>query len=260
MSLLGSKYFFTLIILFAVAIAVYGSSINFHFLSKLHGQIEITTDKVLEFPIFNETQTEQPLAAPKILYSALNNDTIVGEVLNNFSYPIELVRVTATVYDKNGIITATGDKYVNDYLLKPGMRSGFDIYLDEPLSGSSKYVLTMSFEKSEDDKPASLLLSIGKNYKDANSFRVVGEVINRGQNAANSVKVSGIFYDSEHDVIDADYVYTNPDIINPNKKAPFEFSFYINNPERIKSMALNVQSDEYSLMANSGQNETKSQR
>jgi len=257
MSGLGSKHFFTLIIFCTVAAVIYGSSINFHFVSKLHGQIEITTDKVLELPIFNQTQTEHPLLTPKILYSALNNDTIVGEVLNNFSYPIELVRITATVYDKNGVITATGDKYVNDYLLKPGSRSGFDIYLDEPLPGSSKYILTTSFQKSDDVKPEALLLSIGKNYKNSNSFRVVGEVINHGQNTTNSVKVSGIFYDGNHKVIDADYVYTNPDIIKPNKKAPFEFSFYVNNPGRIKSMAFNVQSDEYSLEMSTIQNQTK---
>ena len=254
---LGSRYFVSLIILSAIAAAIFGSSINFHFLNKLHGQIEITTDKVLELPIFNETQTEQSPLAPKILYSALNNDTIVGEVLNNFSYPIELVRITATVYDKNGVITATGDKYVNDYVLKPGVRSGFDIYLDEPLPGSSKYILTTSFQKSDDVKPEALLLSIGKNYKDSESFRVLGEVINHGKNATHAVKVSGIFYDSEHKIINADYVYTNPDIISPDKKAPFEFSFYVNNPARIKSMAFNVQSDEYSLVTNTSQNITK---
>ena len=212
---------------------------------------------MLQPPIFNQTQTEQPTVSPKILYSALNNDTIVGEVLNKFGYPIELVRITATVYDKNGIITATGDKYVNDYVLKSGVRSGFDIYLDEPLPGSSKYNLTTTFEKSDDNKPEALLLSIGKNYKNSHSFRVVGEVINHGHNDANSVKVSGIFYGSHHKVVDADYVYTNPDIINSNKKAPFEFSFYVDNPQRIKSMAFNVQSDEYSLITNATQNVTK---
>jgi hypothetical protein len=253
MSRFASKQFFALIVLSAVAAVICGLSIVFNYPSNLHAQVEITTDKVLEFPIFNETLTEEPLFTPKILYSSLSNDTIVGEVLNNFSYPIELVRITAIVYDKNGIITATGDKYVNDYLLKPGSRSGFSIFLDEPLPGSSKYVLVASFEKSDDTKPEALLLSIGKNYKQSNSFRVLGEVINRGQNPANSVKVSGIFYDNEHKVIDTDYVYTNPDIINSNKKAPFEFSFYVNNPERIKSMAFNVQSDEYSLITNSTQ-------
>jgi hypothetical protein len=51
------------------------------------------------------------------------------------------------------------------------------------------------FEKSEDDKPAALLLIVDTNSKASGSFKVLGEVINQGQDDANSVKVSGIFYD-----------------------------------------------------------------
>ncbi|MGI8719399.1 MAG: FxLYD domain-containing protein, partial [Nitrososphaeraceae archaeon] len=120
------------------------------------------------------------------------------------------------------------------------------------------YTLTTSFEKSDDITPEALQLSIGTHSKTSNSFRVLGEVINQGNNDANAVKVSAIFYDQGHRVIDTDYVYTNPDIITPNKKAPFEFSFHVNNPEKIKYMAFNVQSDEYSLMTNNRQNNTVS--
>ena len=67
------------------------------------------------------------------------------------------------------------------------------------------------------------------------------------------MKVSAIFYDEKHKVRDTDYVFTNPDIISPNKKAPFEFSFYVDDPEKIKTMAFNVQSDEYSLITDKGQ-------
>ena len=52
--------------------------------------------------------------------------------------------------------------------------------------------------------------------------------------------------------------YTNPDIISPNKKAPFELSFYTDSPEKIKSIAINAQSKEYSLITKNSQNETKS--
>jgi hypothetical protein len=224
--------------------------------STANAQIEVTLDENMPTPIFNSTLSEDAEPRPDILYSALNKNTIVGEVLNNFSYPIELVRITATVYDKNGIIVATGDKYVNDYLIKPGNRSGFDIFLDETLPSKTKYTLTTSFEKSEGDKPEALQLGIGKNSKSSNTFRVLGEVMNQGKGDANAVKVSAIFYDEKHKVIDTDYVFTNPDIISPNKKAPFEFSFYVDNPEKIKSMAFNVQSDEYSLITDNGQNNT----
>jgi len=72
------------------------------------------------------------------------------------------------------------------------------------------------------------------------------------------VKVSGIFYDKEHRVLDIDYKYTNPDIISPNKKAPFELSFYTHDSKKIKSIAINAQSNEYSLITNNNQNKTKS--
>lgn len=226
--------------------------------STANAQIEVTVDENMSTPTFNDTLSEDAEPSPDILYSALNKDTIVGEMLNNFSYPIELVRITVTVYDKNGVIVATGDKYVNDYLIKPGSRSGFDIFLDETLPSKSKYTLTTSFEKSENDKPEALQLSVGKNSKSTNTFRVLGEVMNQGKNDANAVKVSAIFYDEKHKVVDTDYVFTNPDIISPNKKASFEFSFYVDNPEKIKFMAFNVQSDEYSLITNNNQNKTKS--
>ena len=255
---IGSPCFITLILLLGL-VAIFELSVSNIFFNVAKAQIEITTDEKITPLIFNETKSEDAQPRPNILYSALNKDTIVGEVLNNFSYPIELVRITVTVYDKNDVIVATGDKYVNDYLIKPGNRSGFDIFLDETLPSKSKYTLTTSFEKSQEDKPEALQLSVGKNSKASNNFRVLGEVMNQGENAANSVKVSAIFYDNEHKVVNTDYVFTNPDIINPNKKAPFEFSFYTDNPEKIKSMAFNVQTDEYSLMTSNGQNKTKSQ-
>lgn len=244
-----------------LCILVISSGLLFSYtgLSLTYAKVEITTNENIAPPIFNKTKSEDAEPRPNILYSALKKDTIVGEVLNNFSYPIELVRITATVYDKNDIIVATADKYVNDYLIIPGSRSGFDIFLDETLPSNSKYTLTTSFEKSEDERPEALQLSVGKNYKDSNSFRVLGEVMNQGENTANSVKVSAIFYDSEHKVINTDYVFTNPDIINPNKKAPFEFSFYTDSPEKIKYMAFNVQSDEYSLMSDNDKNKINSQ-
>lgn len=240
-------------------VAIFELAVSNILINSTYAQIEITTDENITPSIFNETKSEDSQPRPDILYSALIKDTIVGEVLNNFSYPIELVRITATAYDKNGVIVATGDKYVNDYLLKPGTRSGFDIFLDETLPSNSKYILSTSFEKSEENKTEALQLSVGKNSKTSNGFRVLGEVMNQGKNDANAVKVSAIFYDEEHKVIDTDYVYTNPDRISPNKKAPFEFSFYVDNPEKIKYLAFNVQSNEYSLMTNNRENNTTSQ-
>jgi hypothetical protein len=243
-------FFFTLVV---VGLIFSSNSMN-----SAYAQIEITTNKNITSPIFNRTVSEDAEPRPDILYSALHSDTIAGEVLNNFTYPIELVHITASVYDKNGVIVATEEYNANDYQIKPGMRSGFHIFLDEKLPSNSKYTLTTSFEKSEDDKPGALLLSVDSNSKGLGSYKVLGEVINQGPDDANSVKVSGIFYDKDHKVVDVDYTYTKADIISPNKKAPFELSFYTDNSKKIKSVAINAQSDEYSLITNNSQNKTKS--
>ena len=249
-SLLIMIFFFTSV----AALGLFFTTIS---INSIYAQMEIPSDKNITSSIFNRTLGEDTEPKPDILYSSLKSDTIVGEVRNNFTYPIESVLITASVYDKNGVIAATGDTYISDYQLKPGMKSGFDINLEKQLPSSSKYALTTRFEKSEVDKPEALQLSVGKNSKDSKSFRVIGEVLNQGQDTANSVRVSGIFYDKNHKVLDVDYTYTNPDIISPNKKAPFELSFYTNNAEKIKTIAINAQSDEYSLVTNSTQNETK---
>ena len=246
-----------LVISFFTLATVLGLVFSSNSMNSIYAQIEIPADRNITSPNFNGTIGENTEPKPDILYSALKADTIVGEVKNNFTYPIESVLLTASVYDKNGVIVATGDTYTSDYQIKPGMKSGFDIYLDEKLPSNSKYTLTTRFEKSEKDKPDALQLGVGRNSKDSNNFRVVGEVLNQGQDTANSVRVSGIFYDKNHKVLDVDYTYTNPDIIGPNKKAPFELSFYTDNPEKIKSTAINAQSNEYSLITNSTQAKSK---
>lgn len=246
-----------MMIIFLTLVSALGLFFTTISINSIYAQVEIPTDKNITSPIFNTTKSEDTEPKPDILYSALKSDTIVGEVRNNFSYPIESVLITASVYDKNGVIAGTGDTYTSDYQIKPGMKSGFDINLEKQLPSNSKYTLTTRFEKSKVDKSEVLQLSVGKNSKDSKSFRVIGEVLNQGQDTANSVRVSGIFYDKDHKVLDVDYTYTNPDVISPNKKAPFELSFYTNNAEKIKTIAINAQSDEYSLVTNSTQNETK---
>ncbi len=77
----------------------------------------------------------------------------------------------------------------------------------------------------------------------------MGEVTNLGPDDASSVKVSGIFYDKKHNVLGVDCTYTKPDTIGSHSKAPFGLSFYSDNAEKVNSIALNAQNNEYSLMS-----------
>ena len=224
-------------------------------------QMEVTTDTESSVPVFNETFSEsdepKPVISNSKLFTNSFSSSIVGEVLNNFTYPIESVQVSASVYDKNNIIIATDSSYTSDDQIKPGEKSGFDIYLGDKVPKSSKYVLETNFEESEDTKEPYLKLNVGKKSKDSFSFKIVGEVTNLGLDDANSVKVSGIFYDKSHNVVATDYAYTEVDPIPPGRKAPFELST-TDNVDKINSIGLNVQSSDYSLISNNGENRTNS--
>ena len=81
----------------------------------------------------------------------------MGKVLNNFTYPIESVQVTASVYDKNGGIIVTDYSYTSDNEINPSEKSGFAINLEKvPLN--SKYELATTFEESGTQKQAYLEL------------------------------------------------------------------------------------------------------
>src|SRR5436309_2211589 len=80
-SLLMSIFF---CVLFA-ALGLFFCSIS---VNSTHAQIEITTGENISSPIFNKTVSEDAEPKPDILYSTLHSGTILGEVLNNFTYPI----------------------------------------------------------------------------------------------------------------------------------------------------------------------------
>jgi hypothetical protein len=83
---------------------------------------------------------------------------------------------------------------------------------------------------------------------------IVGTVTNLGMQPATNVDVTGIFYDQNHTVVDSqdDYVNIGYDI-KPREKANFDLQPVLNtqNHNNIKSVALNVQSLEYSMFSNS---------
>ena len=50
-----------------------------------------------------------------VLYSS-----IIGEVVNNYSHPIESPQILASFYDSHGDIVETKHEYAQDNYLKPG--------------------------------------------------------------------------------------------------------------------------------------------
>ena len=66
------------------------------------------------------------------------------------------------------------------------------------------------------------VLSMSSFLDNAGYFHVVGEIENNTPDAANFVKATGTFYDSNNQVVATDFTYTSPSDLAPGDKAPFE--------------------------------------
>ena len=177
---------------------------------------------------------------------SIGNIHIVGELQNNFRYPINFVQVIATLYDASKQVVGTSNTYTDVDFLRPGERSGFDIILSNS-NNAVNYALQATYERALTTKSAFLNLSVGKGYQDSiGNYHLVGEVSNIGNNATRFVKVSSIFFDANNKVIDAVTTYTNPSDLQPGQKAPFDLLSISPNSKEIKFAVVDVQSEDYS--------------
>jgi len=174
---------------------------------------------------------------------------IVGQVQNNFTFPIEFVQITGTVYDSSHQLVSTSDTYTNVDQLGPGEKSGFDILLTNVPSDASNYAASASYQQASTSKPAALSISVGRSNVDIiNSYHLLGEVTNQGNSTATFVKVSAVLFDANHKIIDAVDTFTSPSTLQPGQLAPFDLQSLSPNARQIKFASINAQSNEYSLI------------
>jgi hypothetical protein len=84
------------------------------------------------------------------------------------------------------------------------------------------------------------------------TFTILGEVTNHGNQPADSVKVSASFYDANNQLVDVENVYPQLSTLQPGQSAPFEIVVSkSSNPllQQIDSASFNVQSNEYSSVS-----------
>jgi hypothetical protein len=192
---------------------------------------------------------------------------ITGEVQNNFGFPVQSVQVTATLYgsQKNVIDRKSAYTYI-DQLKSGGGRSGFNIIVPANVTkNSTGYSLSAtSYTKSSaaaaaapplSPKPAFLNLNINKGTKDLNgNYHLLGNVTNKGNNTATHVRVSTVFFNGTNKIIDAQGGFTTPMNLQSGQTAPFNFTVLSPNLNEIKTVAVNTQSQEYSMMVNNNNN------
>lgn len=191
----------------------------------------------------------QPAVVNSAFYKNPVNSHIFGEVRNNFSHPIQKVKVYGAIFDANGKIIATADSFTKDNYLKPNQTSGFWLLFTKDIPANSNYTLKATYQNSSIVKPEMLGLKVDRMSLDP--VQVSGTVTNLGDRTTRDVAVSVVFYDQNHKVVDSDFDFINIDGLSPGQKSNFNFKPIVNyeNADKITDISLNAESNHYTMMS-----------
>jgi hypothetical protein len=149
---------------------------------------------------------------------------IIGEVQNNTTYPMNFIKIVATLYDENNNVVGTDYTYTDLDIVLPGGKAPFVIATDQ-WAGTASYKLQAQGSESEGELPRQDLIVLSSNdYIQYDWLHVVGEVLNTGDTNAEYVRVVITLYDTQGDVVGVGYTYTELDIIPPGGTSPFDAS------------------------------------
>ncbi len=178
-----------------------------------------------------------------------SNAFIVGELKNNFNYPVEFVKVIARLYDSKGKLIDTDYTYSYLDVIKPGQKSPFKLLVldDNIASRINRYSLEVSSRHADSALPKGLKIQRGEEGVNGYGwYQLVGEVTNTGTRTAKFVKVIATFYNKAGKGIDADYTYTEPSDLAAGKTAPYKVTLLDEDiSSKVKSISITAQSRQY---------------
>jgi hypothetical protein len=197
------------------------------------------------------------------LYTTDYNSEIFGEVMNNYTYPIEFTHILAGFNYTNGSAVDFDHVFTQDSIIKPGHKSGFWFFFENPLPKNTRFTLTSEFQRSNVSLPGKLLLTVtnpGNRMSNhtpigttdaiqTDSGKISGNITNLGNLTASNVQINAIFYDASGKVVDIDSEYVNIGIgLLPRKSQSFSMQPLLNYEymDKVVSYQLNAESREYS--------------
>jgi hypothetical protein len=145
---------------------------------------------------------------------------IIGEVKNNTDYPMEYVKIVATLYDDNNKVVGTDFTYTILDIIPPGGKAPFE-------TGTNKWEDTTNYKLQAEGRKGSLprqdlVIRNHESYIDGNWLHVQGEVENTGTSDAEYVKLVITLYDISGNVVGVDFTYTTLSTIPAGGTSPFD--------------------------------------
>lgn len=166
---------------------------------------------------------------------------IVGEVKNTGDVNLEYVEIIATIYDDSTVVGSQSTFTMLD-ILEPNQDSPFKIMKQEPDSWTD-YTLEIDYSSTLSTPYNELQIQgVSDSEDDLGYYYINGEVENTGTEGVEYVEVVASIYDSGGNIIETNFVYTNPETLDPGDTAPFEFMIDTGPlPSNIDQYSLQVQ-------------------
>jgi hypothetical protein len=133
-----------------------------------------------------------------VSYSYVSHDTlfIIGEVFNNTTSPVTLIKVVANLFDADGNYLDTGTAYMWPLDLTSLGKGCFKISMEIPQNWSYYQFQGLTYYPSNTSTGLNIINNIGILNPD-NGYRITGQVRNDGNLRSNNVDVGGTLYNNE---------------------------------------------------------------
>lgn len=194
-----------------------------------------------------QTATPTPIETPTADLLVLSNHStytstlgtryFVGEVQNNGSSSVRFVRITVDVFNAQGQLIATDFGFTVRSILAPGDKGCFKVLLFNEPEGMERYELSVEGSATT-NSPRPLTITNFTEGPNPNSYELVGQVRNDGQESLQFVQIIGTLYDSDNVVIGCDFTFSNANTLNPGASSSWSLTFFGIERERIALYAL----------------------
>lgn len=150
--------------------------------------------------------------------------TVVGEVANGLSVPVENVSVEITYLHEGDPVLTVSDEVLGS-VIAAGGTAPFVVHADDLDVRPDEYEVAISYEEADEGPTDSLAITDAELTQEAqDQIVVVGAVENRG-NEPLDVSVVATFYDENGSVIGVRMARPAPGTLEPDRRADFEVRF-----------------------------------
>jgi len=150
---------------------------------------------------------------------------VVGEIQNNFEFPLNQAKIFVTLYDENNSVITTKETRTLVNTINPGMKGPFDfIFTNVKPDQVKSYSLDLEYSISEPKSQVIGVTSSELSRDNFNNLIISGTVANNGEITANTVAVIVTLYDKDGNVAAASRIHPEPDYLGSDNDAFFAVS------------------------------------